>query len=224
MKTTGVVLAAGRSERFAGPKTKVWAELFGAPVLQHCLTSFRDSRLIDELIVVARPGDEADVAELLRDMPVPAAVVPGGERRAESALAGIEAARGEYVLIHDAARPLASVDLIRRVLAAAIAHGAAVPVVPVVDTLRRVKENWLVPEPIPREGLVHIQTPQGFRRSLVRAAYRQALAQGVELPDDAAAVLAFGHPVAAVPGDPKNVKITYWEDLSLVARLLARPQ
>lgn len=220
MGASVIVLAAGRGERFGKEKNKVWAELAGRPLLHYGVQAFACSGLVEELTIVARPGEEGDAAELVRGFSLPTAIVPGGERRQDSALAGIEAARGDYVLIHDGARPLVSVDLIRRVLAAAVAHGAAVPVVPVADTLRRVKANLLDPEPIPREGLVHIQTPQGFRRSLILAAYHEALGRGLELPDDAAAVLAFGHPVHAVPGDHRNVKVTHPGDLALVARLL----
>jgi len=220
MKTSAVVLAAGRGERFGGERNKVWTELSGSPLLQHTLHALSQGNLVEEVIVVARPGEESEVAELLQELATPAAVVPGGERRADSALAGIEAARGEFVLIHDGARPLVTVELLRRVLAAAVAHGAAVPVLPVVDTLRRVSNGYFLPEPVPRENLVRVQTPQGFRRSLVLAAYHHTLPNHLDLPDDAAAVLAFGHPVAVVPGDPRNVKVTHLEDLALVSRLL----
>jgi len=215
VRASGIILAAGRSERFG--QDKIFSELRGAPVLLHSVRAFLEAGVVEELVVVARPGTEFRVASLLQDLDFPVKVVTGGRRRRDSSLAGVEASQGEFVLIHDAARPLVSPDLIRRVLASAEAHGAAVPVLPVVDTLRYVEDGFLKPKALPRAGLVAMQTPQGFRRDLLLPALREA---DEDLPDDAAALLARGIPVAAVPGDPKNLKITYPEDIGLLSRLL----
>ncbi|MCR4391264.1 MAG: 2-C-methyl-D-erythritol 4-phosphate cytidylyltransferase [Candidatus Acetothermia bacterium] len=220
MHASGVILAAGRGERFGGGRNKVWAELAGRPLLHYPLRAFARSGAVNEVIVVARPGEERDVDRIAGAVPLPVRVVPGGERRQDSARAGVEAARGEYVLVHDGARPLVSPELIRRVLAAAEAHGAAVPVLPVVDTVRYARGGYLALEPVTRDGLVHIQTPQGGRRELLLVAYTEATLRGLDLPDDAAALLALGQPVAAVPGDPENLKVTRPGDLALAARLL----
>ncbi|MBC7092986.1 2-C-methyl-D-erythritol 4-phosphate cytidylyltransferase [Candidatus Bipolaricaulota bacterium] len=220
MHASGVILAAGRGDRFGGGRNKVWAELAGRPLLHYPLWAFAQSGAVSEVIVVARPGEERDVDTIAGAVPLPVRVVPGGERRQDSARAGVEAARGEYVLVHDGARPLVSPELIRRVLAAAEAHGAAVPVLPVADTVRYARDGYLAPEPVTRDGLVHIQTPQGARRELLLVAYTEATLRGLDLPDDAAALLALGQPVAAVPGDPKNLKVTRPGDLALAARLL----
>lgn len=215
MRATGVVLAAGRSERFGADK--VFVELAGLPVLLHSVRAFLAAQAVEELVIVTRPGAEFRTMELLQDLAFPVRVVRGGARRRDSSLAGVEAAQGTYVLIHDAARPLVSPELIRRVLAAAERHGAAVPVVPVADTLRYVEAGFLRPETLPRARLSAIQTPQGFRRDLLLSALAEADA---DLPDDAAALLARGLPVAAVPGDPTNLKLTYPQDLSLAALLV----
>lgn len=183
----------------------------------HSVRAFLAAEVVEELIVVARPGMEFRVAALLQDLDFPVRVVTGGPRRRDSSLAGVEVAQGEYVLIHDAARPLVGAELIRRVLRAAEEHGAAVPVLPVVDTLRYAENGFLKPETLPRSGLVAIQTPQGFRRDLLLPALR---ASEENLPDDAAALLVRGIPVAVVPGDPRNLKITFPEDLALAAVLL----
>lgn len=188
-----------------------------------CLCSSTPSGLflqvkgVEELVVVARSGAEFRAAAVLQDVDFPIRVVTGGRRRRDSSLAGVEAAEGEIVLIHDAARPLVSAELIGRVLAATERHGAAVPVLSVVDTLRYVEDGFLRPEVVPRAGLVAMQTPQGFRRDLLLPALR---ACDEDLPDDAAALLSRGIPVAAVPGDPRNIKITYPEDLALASLLL----
>ncbi len=215
MRATGIILAAGRSERFG--QDKIFAELQGLPVLVHSVRAFLRVKEVGEVVVVARPGTEFRAASLLRDLDFPVRVVTGGQRRRDSALAGVEAAQGEIVLVHDAARPLVSADLIKRVLSAAAEHGAAAPVVPVVDTLRYAENGFLRPEVLPRAGLVAMQTPQGFRRELLLPALR---ACDTDLPDDAAALLSQGIPVATVPGDPRNIKITYPEDLVLAQLLL----
>ena len=215
MTASGIILAAGRGERFGGPK--VFAELGGVPVLLHSVRAFLSSHVVQELVVVAQPTMEPQVVALLEALDFPVRVVPGGKRRRDSALAGVEEAKSEYVLIHDAARPLVTPELIRRVLRAAEEHGAAVPVIPVVDTLRYVENGFLSGKSVSRTGLFAMQTPQAFRRDLLLSALREA---DEELPDDAEALLRRGIPVAAVPGDSKNLKITYPEDLLLLARLL----
>jgi len=154
---SGVVLAAGQGERFGGQENKAFALLSGRALLLHSLVAFSASGVVDELVVVARPGEESRVQKALGEVPVPSKVAPGGERRQDSARAGVAAASGKLVLIHDAARPLVGPQLIRRVLAATLEHGAAVPVLPVTDTVRYVDEQgFLMAEPVSREGLVRI--------------------------------------------------------------------
>ncbi|MCD6128712.1 2-C-methyl-D-erythritol 4-phosphate cytidylyltransferase [Candidatus Bipolaricaulota bacterium] len=221
MHASGVILAAGRSERFRGRVNKVFVLLRGRPLLRWCVDAFIASGAVEELVVVARPGEEGQISALLSEVPLPVQVVLGGERRQDSARAGVEAARGEYVLVHDAARPLVSPELIRRVLKATEEFEAAVPVLSVVDTVRYVDERgFLRPEDVRRAGLVRIQTPQGFRRELLLSALEVAERQGLPLTDDASAVLALGRRVAAVPGSPENLKITHPEDLKLAESLL----
>ncbi len=220
---SGVVLAAGRGTRFGGEEGKVWAPLAGRPLLAHALGAFVHARAVDEIVVVVRSGDEGRAAGVVRGFPLPTRVVAGGERRLDSARAGVATAGGEFVLVHDGARPLASPDLVRRVLAAARRHGAAVPVVPVSDTVRYARDGFLA-ETLDRSELVLVQTPQGFRRELLLAGYAEAERRGLDLPDDAAAVLLLGHPVAALPGDPANLKVTRPEDLILAERILPAPR
>lgn len=217
MRASGIILAAGRAERFG--QDKIFLELGGIPVLLRSAQAFIASGVVEELVVVVRAGAESRAAALLAGLDLPVRVVTGGQRRRDSSLIGVETARGEFVLIHDAARPLVSAGLIRRVLLAAEKHGAAVPVLPVVDTLRYAEDGFLKPEVVPRSGLLAMQTPQGFRRALLLPALRAADA---DLPDDAAALLLRGVPVAAVPGDPHNLKLTYPEDLELLSLLAGR--
>jgi 2-C-methyl-D-erythritol 4-phosphate cytidylyltransferase len=218
VRASGIILAAGRSERFG--EDKIFAELQGLPVLLHSVRAFLAAEVVEEIVVVARPGTEFRVAMLLQDLDFPIRVVTGGQRRRDSSLTGVEAACGEFVLIHDAARPLVSPELIKRVLDSAETHGAAVPVLPMVDTLRYVENGFLKPEVLPRAGLVAMQTPQGFRRDLLLPALEEC---DEDLPDDAAALLSRGIPVAVVPGDRRNLKLTYPEDLAL-AQLFLSPR
>ncbi len=220
MRVSGIILAAGVGTRFGAPEAKVWARLAGRPLLGHVIDAFARSGDVDELVVVVRAGDEHRLGDL-PEVGVPLHGVHGGERRADSARAGLAAASGKYVLVHDGARPLVTPELIACVLQAAEDHGAAVPVVPVPDTVRYVEGAFLRPTAVERDELVVIQTPQGFRRELLAEGYVLAARQGVDLPDDAAAVLLLGHPVAVVPGDPANVKVTRPQDLVLAERLLA---
>ncbi|MGY4707541.1 2-C-methyl-D-erythritol 4-phosphate cytidylyltransferase [Candidatus Bipolaricaulota sp. J31] len=220
-RASGVILAAGRGERLGATINKALVELVGKPLLRWSAEAFLVSGAVTEIVVVARPGEEAAVERTLDGLGLPWKVVPGGERRQDSSLAGIRAATEEYVLIHDAARPLVKPDLIRRVLEAAVRHGAAVPVIPVRDTLRYAADGLLRAEGPERTGLCAIQTPQGFGRELILAALEDASQRGLVLTDDAGAVLVQGGRVAAVPGDIGNLKITYPEDLELARAILA---
>ncbi len=223
MVVSGVVLAAGEGRRFGGTSNKVWCVSAGKPLVGHALGSLGSCGLVDELVLVLRSEDAPLLGEFEHVLNVPLKRVVGGARRQDSARLGVRAARGDYVLVHDGARPLVSHALVRAVLEAARRHGAAVPTLPVVDTLRYVDDGGFVKAEGPtREGLVHMQTPQGFRRALLLEAYEEAERAGRSLPDDATAVLAIGHPVAAIAGDPANVKVTTPCDLELVARLLSQ--
>ena len=156
------------------------------------------------------------------DGPSVNAAVPGGDRRSDSVRAGLAAvpADAEVVVVHDAARPLASPRLYGAVIAAVRGGAAAaVPAVPVVDTVKRV-EGARVVETIARDDLVMIQTPQAFRADALRSAHER----GSDATDDAALVEAQGGTVVVVPGDPANLKVTTPEDLRIAAALLGARQ
>lgn len=144
--------------------------------------------------------------------------LPGGATRQESVRVLLEAAQGDWVLVHDVARPFVGQEAIARVLQAAQASGAAVPVIPVPDTLVQPQEGQygLVAD---REAHRLVQTPQGFARPLLLQAHRAAQNQGLQATDDAQLVLALGHPVTLVEGDRRAFKLTYPEDLWLAQGL-----
>ena len=126
----------------------------------------------------------------------------------------------EIVVVHDAARPLVSSSLINRVLDAAESTGAALAATPVHDTVKRASAGMYVGKTVERRGLWLAQTPQAFRRSLLREAYDRAAASGLRGTDEAYLVEAIDHPVCLVPGSALNLKVTTREDLSLVRLIL----
>ena len=217
MSASAVVLAAGSSRRMGTDGNKVLLSLLGRPVLAYAIDPFLRSPRIDEVVVVARPGEELAVLRAVGRFATSVQVVAGGRRRIDSALAGVRATGGEIVLIHDGARPFPSQRLVDRVIDAVVGHAAAVPVVPCVDAMRRMNANGVLGEAVDRSGLVRVQTPQGFRRELILRCLQSA---DGEVADDASAVTNQGHPVATVPGEVWNVKLTHPDDL-IMARAYA---
>jgi len=210
---TAVILAAGKGTRLGTGENKAYVQLAGRPLLSYCLHAFDRSPLIDEIVLVIGTGEEERARRLIDPLDKDSRSVCGGITRRDSALAGVEAAEGQVVLVHDAARPFPSLALIKRVVEGTISHRACVPVIPVVDTLRYGEmEGRLTSTTVERKGLLHMQTPQGFERALIR----RCLALSKEIvPDDAGAVLVTGAPVWTVPGDPINLKVTTQADLIL---------
>jgi 2-C-methyl-D-erythritol 4-phosphate cytidylyltransferase/2-C-methyl-D-erythritol 2,4-cyclodiphosphate synthase len=215
-----VLVAAGASER-AGPGVpKQFRTLGVRPMLVVALAPLLE--VCDEVAVVVPESDVERTTEMLRGAGIPAGetsggavrVVAGGARRQDSVGNGLAALSREVdlVLVHDAARPFASAALARLVAEAASEHGAAVPVVPVHDTVKRVEDDEVVAS-LDRSVLRLSQTPQGFRRDVLEAA-REATGDA-DVTDDAQCVEMAGRRVAVVDGEWGNVKITTPEDLAL---------
>jgi 2-C-methyl-D-erythritol 4-phosphate cytidylyltransferase len=198
----------------------------GRPVLRWTLDRLDAAGSVDAVVVVVPPEDVAAWARRLRACRKVRAVVAGGAERQASVAHGLAAvpASARWILVHDGVRPCITPALVDRVVAAARGRGAAVAALPVAETLKRGVEGR-VAGTVPRDGLWAVQTPQGFRAALLRAAHRRAAADGVLGTDDAALVERLGAPVWLVPGLPGNVKITRPEDLPLARLLLtgARP-
>ncbi|MSQ36668.1 MAG: 2-C-methyl-D-erythritol 4-phosphate cytidylyltransferase [Dehalococcoidia bacterium] len=219
--TVAILLAAGDSARF-GDADKLWADLGGEPLVAHPLRALAALPEVNLLVVVAPVQRHAALRALAAPLDCELRLVAGGARRRDSVAAGIAAAPGAgWYLVHDAARPLTSAELARRVLAAARAHGAAVPVLPVVDTLKRVDAVGRVLGTANRDELRAAQTPQAFAGALLRRAHA-AEDGGADATDDAALVERLGEAVWTVEGDPANLKVTAPGDLALVRALLGR--
>ncbi len=221
MRVTAVILAAGRGRRMGGDDNKTFLPIAGQPLLEHTIRAFAASPRIDEIVLVVAPNEEEDrVRGILPTAPPTVSLIPGGDVRRDSSIAGVEAASGEIVLIHDGARPFPSLELIDRVIRGAVEHDACVPVLPLADTVRPIADDGLLGvDRIDRRGLARIQTPQGFKASLIRRALPFS---SPEVPDDAAAVLALGEKVWGVPGEPTNLKVTVPEDLPLAEAIAER--
>jgi 2-C-methyl-D-erythritol 4-phosphate cytidylyltransferase len=211
-----VLTAAGHSTRFGGG-SKVLVTLGGIAVLVRAATPFLEALDDLDVVITARAEDRDAFEAVVRSTPelTRARVVTGGATRSESVRLGVEALAPEvsWVLVHDAARPCVTAPLVRRVLAAAKAVGAAVPGLPVADTVHRVDAQGLVVESPRRESLRAVQTPQVARRDLLRRAYAHASTFALAATDEAGLLAAAGIPIAVVEGDPANVKVTTREDL-----------
>ena len=221
MKTAVIIVAAGSGRRMGSSRPKVFLPLAGRPVLARSVDAFlRHPRVTQVVVAVA---DEPAARRALSGAADRVRFVAGGERRQDSVLSGLAAAgEVDIILVHDAARPLVEPSLIDAVIGAAAEYGAAVPVIPVAATVKRVDREGFVAATVPRDDLRLAQTPQGFQAALLRRAFAAAPA---DLPatDDAVLVEQLGVRVRAVEGSPRNIKITVPADLGLAESLLGGP-
>ena len=214
-----VIVAAGSSTRMGGAD-KSQATINGRPALRWAIDAMRGATAVRRVIVVTSPERLAvlQATDWITDNDV--ALVEGGTRRQDSVARGVRHADADVVLVHDAARPLATSGLIDRVAEAAATHGAAIPVLPVIDSLKQVRDG-LITGTADRSLLFRAQTPQGARRGLLTAAL-DAFAGGPDLFGDEQEMLArHGVPVVTVPGEPAALKITEPFDLDVVRALAA---
>lgn len=223
MKWGAVVVAAGRGRRMGAGENKVFLPLAGRAVLAHTLAAFERCARVEEIVVVAAADEIARVETLARDERIGklVRVVQGGAERQISVAEGLAALGSEGALVHDAARPLVTPELIEACCAAAERTGAAAAAVPVKDTIKVAEGGMIVSTP-DRSSLLAVQTPQAFGRLALLDAHRQAREAGVAATDDAMLFERLGLPVAAVPGHESNLKITTPEDLLVAELILGR--
>lgn len=226
MQAVAIVVAAGRGERMAADRPKAFLELGGEPLLLIAARAFEAAPSVQKVVAVVPESERETARATLASLIKLQAVVAGGERRQDSVLAGLAEVPADFdgvVLVHDAARPLVDVELIEAVVQQAAATGAALPVLPLVDTVKRVRGGRVV-ETLDRSELGGAQTPQGFHAALLREACEAARRAGLTVTDEAMAVERLGHAVHAVPGSKRNRKLTTPDDLlwaeSVVAGIL----
>lgn len=221
MDVAAVIAAAGQGTRL-GHGSKALVPVNGRTLLARALGLFLGLEEVARIVVVGPPGQlEAAFAEVAGLRPgKPVEVCAGGDSRQQSVRAGLlRLAGADYVLVHDAARPLATAGLCRRVLRAAIESGAAFPGVTPLDAVKRI-EGARLAESLDRRRVVLAQTPQAFAYWLLLEAHSRAAESGLAGDDDAQLVAAIGHPVTLVEGEPGNFKLTTAEDLDLLEALL----
>jgi 2-C-methyl-D-erythritol 4-phosphate cytidylyltransferase len=225
MQSLAILVAAGRGERMGQGRPKAFLELAGQALVLRSARAFDEAPSVGAIVAVVPVAEVQEARALLASVGKLRAVVAGGERRQDSVLAGLRQAPDGFdgvVLVHDAARPLVDVDLVEAVAREAAGAGAALPLLPVVDTVKRVRDG-LVLETLDREELGTAQTPQGFRYALLIEAYEAAFRARLTVTDEAMAVERLGAPVVAVPGSPRNRKITTPDDLAWAEGVLAGP-
>ena len=238
MKVVVIIPAAGLGTRMAPvpsamdakskkpQPSKQFFELAGTPILVHTLRKFADVPEVSEIWVALRENEiegfrerlQKDASGILRKK---VELVTGGEHRQQSvehALNAVSAAPDDIVLVHDAVRPLVTVEIIREVIEAAKKYGAAIAGLPAVDTVKQVErtaEGAIIKATIPRAGVVLAQTPQGFRYDVIKKVFDEAAADGFMGTDEASLAERSGHEVAVVMGSPRNIKITTPGDMEL---------
>ncbi len=228
-----VIVAAGRGERLGGGLPKQFRALAGKPVLAHTLAAFGKLAAVTRIVSVIHPDHRGDYERAVLAsgaMTAQLSCCPGGASRQDSVRAGLEVLAAEgwaetpdaVVLIHDAARPLASEALISRAIFAALRHGAAIPVLPLADTLASLDGDGRLAATPERAALRRVQTPQGFALRAILDAHRLARGRG-EFTDDASLFRANGGVIATFAGEEAAFKITLEADMIRAERLLAPP-
>ena len=228
MKVIVIIPAAGLGTRMAGhavgkAPAKQFTEINGIPVLIHTLRKFVAAPAVSEIVIALRKAEADNFAPRLdqEKFSKPVRIVEGGEHRQESvgnALKEISAAPDDLVLVHDGVRPFVDAETIQNVVDAATKHGAAIAAVPAVDTIKQVDrtaEGAVVNATIPRNHIVLVQTPQGFKFEILQRAFYEAERDGFTGTDEASLVERMGTPVSVVMGSPRNIKITTPSDLEL---------
>jgi 2-C-methyl-D-erythritol 4-phosphate cytidylyltransferase/2-C-methyl-D-erythritol 2,4-cyclodiphosphate synthase len=225
MFVSAIIAAGGRGLRLGGAIPKQLVTVAGRPILERSVAAFLAHPQVRE-IIVALPSDlAADPPAYLTNTPKQLRIVVGGERRQDSVSQAFQAidAQADLVVIHDAARPFATADLISRTIEAAARSGAALAALPARDTVKRTEVSAVpgvgrterfVSETLSRGEIFLAQTPQAFQRDVLTAALA-AGQNGSEATDEAALVERAGYQVQIVEGDPNNIKVTTAEDLTI---------
>ncbi len=220
-KVSAIIAAAGDSQRMGGVD-KMFAPINGRPALARVLDTFQNCKKINQIIVVMNQQNidacrrlvKAEGWTKVKD------IILGGKRRQDSVAEGLKYVRdADWVVIHDGARPLVTIDLIELGLEAAQETGAASAAVPVTDTIKTVKDNEIVDKTLPRQNLRAIQTPQVFRFDIIKKAYKSVYG---DVTDDAALVEKAGYKVKLYMGSYANIKITTLDDLAVAEALAKR--
>src|SRR4030042_532240 len=218
-KTAAIIAAAGDSQRMGGID-KMFAPIAGRPVLARVIDTFQSCKAIDQIIVVMSSKNIEECRRLvaLEGWTKVTDICLGGKQRQDSVAEGLKRLKyGDWVVIHDGARPLVTINLIERGLEAVKETGAAVAAVPVTDTIKVAGAGDIVRQTLPRPNLRAVQTPQVFRIDVIQNTYRHVFG---DVTDDASLVEKAGYKVKLYPGSYDNIKITTPADLAMVEALV----
>jgi 2-C-methyl-D-erythritol 4-phosphate cytidylyltransferase len=224
LKASAIIVAAGSGVRLGSDVPKAFVKLAGRTMLSYSLATIRQVTSIVEVVIAVPAGFEnvarAEVAAAGLDIPVK--ITPGGIERQDSVRIALDltSAESDLVIVHDAARPLATPALFEACLIAASRAGGAIAAIPVSDTLKRVAGRAITATVV-RAGLWQAQTPQAFRRDLLVAAHQRALSEKIAATDDADLVERTAARVEVVECTTANIKITTPSDLAIVEAILA---
>lgn len=217
MKLGLILTAAGLGARFGTPVPKVLERIHGRTVLEHSLLAFRPFEDIVTCVVTCPELFVSDYKTLLKEHSFPFSIkcIVGATTRAESVQKAFEELDPvDRVLIHDAARPCVSSTLIERVIDSLMVHDVVIPGLPVTDTIKRMDSNY-VKETVDRSDLISVQTPQGFSCETLRSLYSTTSLSNIT--DESMLAEYSRIPIYSVPGERRNIKLTYPDDLDLVS-------
>ena len=226
LKASAIIVAAGSGVRLGSGVPKAFVKIGGRTMLSYSLGAVAQVNSIGEVVITVPEGFEsaARAEAAAAGLGVPLKITPGGSERQDSVriALGLTSSESELVIIHDAARPLATPAIFQACLEAAERAGGAIAAIPVADTLKRVADSdSAITATVARTGLWQAQTPQAFRRDLLVAAHRRAVSDAVVATDDADLVERTGVRVEVVLGSTANLKITTPPDLAIVEAILA---
>lgn len=221
---TAIIPAAGSSRRMGG-ENKLLIPLNGIPILVYTLQAFHDCDFVDKIILLCKEEDITEYFSICKeyDLYKVFKIAKGGKTRTESVLAGILNCPDEtkWVAVHDAARPFITEEIISDTIKKAQLFGAAAPIVPIKDSIKRV-ENGKIIENIERDTLAAVQTPQVFEKDLLKKALEQVISDQFPVTDDCSAVEHLGIQVTTTQGSYENIKITTPEDLMFAEAILEK--
>lgn len=212
---SAVLVAAGQSTRMGG-KSKIWESIAGQTVIERTISAFVRTDCITDIVLVCREDERERLREIIRRFAKPVTLTAGGDSRQQSVLNGVSCACGRYLVIHDAARPMVTPQLIEALCADAVRYGAVSAAVWAKDTCKLVDADGFVTDTPPRDRLMAVQTPQVFRRDLYEAAVSRAKEEQLDFTDDCQLIEHNGGRVHLLPADYRNIKITTPEDLLTV--------
>ena len=226
MTASAIIVAAGSGVRLGSGAPKAFVKIAGRTMLSYSLATVREVSAFGEVVIAVPEGFEkaarAEVAAA--GLSVPVKITPGGIERQDSVRIALEltSAESELVIVHDAARPLATREIFEACLDAAARAGGAIAAIPVADTLKRVaNSDNAIAATVARAGLWQAQTPQAFRRELLVAAHQRAVTEAIVATDDADLVERTGARVEVVEVSTANIKITTQSDLAIVEAIIA---